>query len=632
MPYKSGKLKGELTTTEIRRLIKAHNVLVSIKIPVGSKREDIIKIVEDRGYKIDHKKQKLMKTSKAKLPDKIDLPPPPKKLTKEEKLKKKKETAEKKAQQRIKTLKDAEKQKEALRKLKEARKKKKKDLVRKIPKAPPAPAPSKKPKAPPRVKPPSGDGRGQTASQKEKEYCRKIVRYSDDYIEGHKRKFNKQYTKDMAGDRDELEIRFKVELNFSRFKINFEKIRNICGSQEANKYKKAYSLYSAMNEGKNTKRYLPEEKKEKPKPEPKPDDDGDEVAPDDVVGQDELTEEQKKEITDMSPETIMEDYVKNKIDYFVPYVGNENVILLYMVYILEINKNDCSITEELLKKFVNNSGGAKKVLKDNSDEVAKAIIRCMKRKKLLAVPVYFSGHANMLTFNYHRGEVERFEPNGVVKGKRDNMALNPALKVVNTKLKELVNQDASGLTDEQITLLKKGFKYLDPQSVSASESRVLAGKDRFENYQLQETQVGADGTKRGRGGTSRQYGGVVITEAGGYCVAFSFMYLDLRLKFPKMSASDIIDRTLKKLGTNRGDGEMVKLIAGQTNLLYQNGRKMIDEGYMSEETFIKATSSQYFKKDPTLKQYFYATPANTDFIEGTRKYLTDKGVWARMTS
>lgn len=529
MPYKTGKLKGELTTTEIRRLIKAHNVLVSIKIPAGSSRDDIIKIVSDRGYKIDHKNQKLKKTAKATLPDSVDLPPPPKKITKEERLKKKKETAEKKAQQRIKVLKDAEKQKEALRKLKEARKKKKKDLVRKIPKAPPAPPPSKKPKPAPKVV---------------------------------------------------------------------------------------------------------------PKPKPKPDDDGDEVAPNDVVGQDGLTDEQRKEITDLSPETIMDDYIKNKIDYFVPYVGNENVVLLYMVYVLEQNKNDCSITEELLKKFVYNTGGAKNVLKDNHEEVAKAIIRCMKRKKMLAVPVFFKGHANMLTFNYHRGEVERFEPKGVIKGKRDNMALTPALKLVNKKLKELVNHEEKiniqtripNLTNEQIDLLKKGFKYLDPQSVSASESKVLLGQDRFENYQIQETNVGADGTQRGKSGTERQYGGVVITEAGGYCVAFSFMYLDLRLKFPKMSASEIIDRTLKKLGTNRGDGQMVQLIAGQTKLLYENGRKMIDEGYMSEETFIKSTSSQYFKKDPTLKKYFYATPANTAFIEGTRKYLTDKGVWARLTS
>lgn len=53
-------MKGELTTPEIRKLIKAHNVLVSIKIPKGASREDIIGIVEKNGYKVNHEKQALV--------------------------------------------------------------------------------------------------------------------------------------------------------------------------------------------------------------------------------------------------------------------------------------------------------------------------------------------------------------------------------------------------------------------------------------------------------------------------------------------------------------------------------------------------------------------------------------------
>ena len=60
MPYKTGKMKGELTTPEIRKLIKAHNILVSIKIPKGAKREDIIALVEKNGYKVNHEKQALV--------------------------------------------------------------------------------------------------------------------------------------------------------------------------------------------------------------------------------------------------------------------------------------------------------------------------------------------------------------------------------------------------------------------------------------------------------------------------------------------------------------------------------------------------------------------------------------------
>lgn len=60
MPYKTGSMKGELTTPEIRKLIKAHNVLVSIKIPKGASREEIIALVEKNGYKINHEKQALV--------------------------------------------------------------------------------------------------------------------------------------------------------------------------------------------------------------------------------------------------------------------------------------------------------------------------------------------------------------------------------------------------------------------------------------------------------------------------------------------------------------------------------------------------------------------------------------------
>jgi hypothetical protein len=60
MPYKTGKMQGELTTPEIRKLIKAHNVLVSIKIPKGATREDIIAIVKKNGYEINHEKQALV--------------------------------------------------------------------------------------------------------------------------------------------------------------------------------------------------------------------------------------------------------------------------------------------------------------------------------------------------------------------------------------------------------------------------------------------------------------------------------------------------------------------------------------------------------------------------------------------
>jgi hypothetical protein len=64
MPYKSGKLKGQLTLPELRKLIKAHNKLQSITIPPRIKRDELIKLIETNGFKINHEEQKTRSESK----------------------------------------------------------------------------------------------------------------------------------------------------------------------------------------------------------------------------------------------------------------------------------------------------------------------------------------------------------------------------------------------------------------------------------------------------------------------------------------------------------------------------------------------------------------------------------------
>ena len=65
MPYKTGDLKGELTTPEIRKLIRAHNVLVSINIPKGATRSDIFKLLDDKGYMVNHVRQSIQRRYKS---------------------------------------------------------------------------------------------------------------------------------------------------------------------------------------------------------------------------------------------------------------------------------------------------------------------------------------------------------------------------------------------------------------------------------------------------------------------------------------------------------------------------------------------------------------------------------------
>jgi len=129
MRYETGKMKGELKTPEIRKLIKAHNKLVSIVIPKGAKREDIMKLITKAGYMVDHEKGELRPVSKGKVKK---LPvvgqgtiaktlPKPKTAEEKKKAKmvrdKKKEVAETKAYEKRKA------QVEAIKKIQQRRKK-----------------------------------------------------------------------------------------------------------------------------------------------------------------------------------------------------------------------------------------------------------------------------------------------------------------------------------------------------------------------------------------------------------------------------------------------------------------------------------------------------------------------------
>ena len=132
MPYTSGKLKGQLTAAEIRKLIRGHNKLVSIKIPPNTNRDGLIKLIEDNGYKLDHKKQMITdaRTSRPRRP-KVTLDqakeltkPKEKTALQKQKAKEKKEEKEIQKKKEVRQIK-----KEAGKKEKELQKKlKKKDI------------------------------------------------------------------------------------------------------------------------------------------------------------------------------------------------------------------------------------------------------------------------------------------------------------------------------------------------------------------------------------------------------------------------------------------------------------------------------------------------------------------------
>lgn len=57
MAPKSKTPEGELTAPELRKLIRAHNILSKIVIPKGTDRQGLIKLIEGKNYKVDHDKK-----------------------------------------------------------------------------------------------------------------------------------------------------------------------------------------------------------------------------------------------------------------------------------------------------------------------------------------------------------------------------------------------------------------------------------------------------------------------------------------------------------------------------------------------------------------------------------------------
>mgnify|MGYP003671172247 CR=1 FL=1 len=150
MPYKTGKLKGQLTSAELRKLIKAHNKLYTIKVPSGSTQPEIVKLINDNGYNVNHKKQSLFLAMK-NLPRKITMDDVPKKVEptalQKQKRQEAKEIRLKKQKQEIRQAKIG-----AVKKFQKANPPQPKQKPIPVPKAKPEPKSEPKPKQEPIVK------------------------------------------------------------------------------------------------------------------------------------------------------------------------------------------------------------------------------------------------------------------------------------------------------------------------------------------------------------------------------------------------------------------------------------------------------------------------------------------------
>lgn len=247
---------------------------------------------------------------------------------------------------------------------------------------------------------------------------------------------------------------------------------------------------------------------------------------------------------------ILEAYKKLSSSKVIPYGCFAYVEHMMLLHILKINKNDCSYD---IKAFGNLQAGYKAMnyKKSFMKHIREHYHRCKSNNKMLVVPltILSGSHANVLIFNPFRNEVERFEPHGSETGHKsfDNTK-------VNAKIKQFVEEIDSTL------------KYISPSLLCP---RLQQG------YQFYEQDA-----KKEKG----TYNNVAIKDPGGFCCAWSYFYVDLRLKFPKKSGTEIIKESQDILGTD--PNQLRQFIRGQYTFLVKE-MNAINKKYKFEKLIEK---------------------------------------------
>ena len=218
---------------------------------------------------------------------------------------------------------------------------------------------------------------------------------------------------------------------------------------------------------------------------------------------------------DKSLRSYMRSQIKKMSNQVVPYSCLKLIRKFMLLHLIKNNKNTClyNILEypELTASYTNIKYNNKTVraIKEHYNS-------CKKDMKLFALPFIIANgkHANMIIFNPYRNEAERFEPHGH-------------------------NSVIDGFNHAKITNeLHKFVALIDPKlKFIPSHKTCPVGFKAFQRF---------DTNKPVR----QKIDGTYIKDPNGYCCAWSFFYADLRMKYPKASGSELIQKSTDIIGTN----------------------------------------------------------------------------------
>ena len=305
---------------------------------------------------------------------------------------------------------------------------------------------------------------------------------------------------------------------------------------------------------------------------------------------------EKKPEQKITVKKIVEDLISNSDEKILPFTSMPDSSLLFYSVILEKNKNDCSIPNKILKDIMNITMPPNQYLKREANEISMSILECDKKsngKKAVVVPVSLrvkgknDSHANALVFNTQLMTAEHFEPHGRFDYRPNKnryltltgVNLNPAITEINKKMKLNIETNTIELTDEQKKKLKKGFKYVRPVDVCPSQSM-------YKNFDgLQQFDV----SKK----EPVDFEGFQIKEKGGYCQAWTYFLLDLRLKTLDTPSQEVLKeyatyRDIYKTSIGGNPNKTITgLIRGYSKQYFDIIKQLINEGKFTLEEFLE---------------------------------------------
>lgn len=214
---------------------------------------------------------------------------------------------------------------------------------------------------------------------------------------------------------------------------------------------------------------------------------------------------------------------------------------LFFLHLLRKYKNDCYVVSKNEKKLYIAGIAIRDSLagiKTDDTDFPEILDDCIKSKSpLIVIPFKLPDHLNMLIYRPQQNTMERFEPHGEQTG----FSASPA---VNKKKNEKIDQTLTIYFNHKRfdkVFIRPGvppFKYLN-----AAELKLGRG---FQSIEAEQ---------------KRAYGKKLGVGYDGFCMMWSYFYLELCMRFPNMTGKEVVDRAFQILETRGAQGFLNHILA-----------------------------------------------------------------------